>query len=95
MDNYRDTALAGGILPIMDGSFRGEFNEFRGEFHDFRRATVAAFNALRQDMNDRFSQVDNGFVEMRGRLDAAAAGQQEIVRLIRDLSDDRGGESRR
>ncbi|MEZ0382330.1 hypothetical protein ACAG20_05245 [Mycobacterium sp. pW045] len=83
------------------GAFRGEFTESRGEFHDFRRATVAAFNALRADMNDRFSQVndrfgrvDKGFIEMRGKFDAAAAGQQEIVRLIQGLIDDRSENGR-
>jgi hypothetical protein len=64
---------------------------------DFRRATVASFNALREDfgdlrteMNERFIEVDNGFVEMRGKLDAAAAGQQRIVELIQDLGGGQG-----
>lgn len=94
----RDVADLGGELRDLRGevgTFHRESNEFRGEFHDFRRATVGAFNALRADMNDRFGRVDKGFIEMRGRFDAAAAGQQEIVRLIQELSDDRGGENRR
>lgn len=86
------------------GEFRGEFSDLRGEFRDFRRATVAGFNALREDMNDRFSQVndrfsqvDNGFIEMRAKFDAAAAGQQQIVQLISGMIDDRGepGQTRR
>jgi len=34
-----------------------------------------------------FQQVDRGFIEMRGKLDATAAGQQRIVELIESLID--------
>ena len=81
------------------GDFKIEFGDFKSEFGDFRRATTASFNALREDftdlrgevndlradMNSRFERVDNGFIEMRGRLDAAAAGQQQIVELIQGM----------
>lgn len=62
------------------------------EVREFRRATTASFNALRSDMLDvraRFDGVDRRFAEIRGRLDAAAAGQQQIVDLIQTLIDDR------
>ena len=52
-----------------------------------------------KDMNDRFSRVDdridrvdNGFIETRGKLDAAAAGQQRIVELLQTLITESGGE---
>ena len=68
--------------------------EIRAEIRDFRNATTASFNALRQDFVDlrahvdsRFEQVDRGFIEMRGKLDATAAGQQRIVELIESLID--------
>lgn len=38
-------------------------------------------------MNDRFGQVDNGFLEMRAKFDVAAAGQQQIIGLIQQLID--------
>lgn len=74
------------------------------EIRDFRRATAASFTALRADLTDlraevtdlrshvdrRFEQVDRGFMEMRGRLDAAAAGQQRIVELLESIIDDTG-----
>ena len=92
------------------------------DIRGFRRATVAAFNALREEMNERFAQVnerfaqvnerfaqvdrrfeqmdrrfaqltddvDRGFIEMRGKFDAAAAGQQQIVGLLETLIEDRG-----
>jgi hypothetical protein len=68
-----------------------------GELRDFRRATTSSFNALREEMNERFAQVeerfgrvDDGFIEMRGKLDGAAAGQQRIVELLEGLIADQG-----
>jgi hypothetical protein len=80
-----------------------------GELRDFRRATTSSFNALREEMNERFAQVeerfsrvdghfahieerfarvDDGFIEMRGKLDGAAAGQQRIVEILERLIAD-------
>nr|WP_046287097.1 hypothetical protein [Mycobacterium sp. UM_NZ2] len=92
----RDAAAA----RVLAGAADRDVSEIRGELRDFRRATIASFNALREDMNDlraemnaRFAQVDNGFMEMRGRFDATAAGQQRIVELIQGLSSEQGGTS--
>ncbi|CKU65763.1 Uncharacterised protein [Mycobacterium tuberculosis] len=41
-------------------------------------------------VEERFSRVDDGFTEMRGKLDGAAAGQQRIVELIEQLIADQG-----
>lgn len=77
--------------------FSGELREFRGEFGDFRQATVASFDALREDFGDLRAEfgdlrtnVDRGFIEMRGKFDAAAAGQQQIVELIQTLITGQG-----
>lgn len=89
---------------VLAGAADRDVTEFRGELRDFRQATVASFNALREDMRDlrvdmnnrfarvdeRFARVDNGFIEIRGKLDAAAAGQQQIVELIQTLIADKG-----
>lgn len=78
-----------------------DIRRIRAEIRDFRSATTASFNALRQDFVDLrshvdqrfeqidrgFEQVDRGFAEMRGKLDASAAGQQRIVELIESLID--------
>lgn len=67
-----------------------------GEIRDFRQATTSRFKALRQDFVDLrqdfvdhrthvdigFAKVDNAFTEMRGKLEAAATGQQQIVELL-------------
>jgi hypothetical protein len=74
-----------------------DVTEFRGELRDFRQATTTSFNALRTEINERFAQVDerfdqvdNGFIEMRGKLDATAAGQQQIVDILQRLIEDQG-----
>jgi hypothetical protein len=59
------------------------------QIRDFRQATTASFNALREDMTDLRGHVDTGFIEMRGKLDATATGQQQIVDLLTTLIDDR------
>jgi hypothetical protein len=47
------------------------------------------FNTMRTDMNNMREymyamreDMDNGFIEMRSKFDAAAAGQQRIVELL-------------
>jgi hypothetical protein len=45
-------------------------------------------------MNDGFRLFDKGFGEMRAKFDATAAGQQEIVRLIQGLIDERDANGR-
>ena len=53
-----------------------------------RRLQAAEHGDRRFKQLDRgFGQVDRGFAEMRGRLDATAAGQQRIVELIESLID--------
>jgi chromosome segregation ATPase len=96
---------------VLAGAADRDVTEFQSELRDFRQATIASFNALREDMNDRFNRVDqrfsqvderfsqvaqefarvdDGFIEIRGKLDAAAAGQQHIVGLLEGLTGDQG-----
>ncbi|RZS43250.1 hypothetical protein EV193_102229 [Herbihabitans rhizosphaerae] len=77
---------------VLAGGADRDVAEIRTEIRDFRKATTASFNAMREDMTDfrrdvevRFGQVDQGFAEMRGKLDATAAGQQQIVTLLDTL----------
>jgi hypothetical protein len=86
---------------VRAGAADRDVTEIRAEIRDFRNATTASFNALRHDFVDLrahvdsrfeqfdrgFQQVDRGFIEMRGKLDATAAGQQRIVELIESLID--------
>ncbi|MDP7739570.1 hypothetical protein [Mycobacterium paragordonae] len=87
----RDAAAA----RVLAGAADRDVSEIRGELRDFRAATTASFNALREDLtdlrnhvNEGFARVDNGFIEMRGKLDATATGQQQIVTLLERLITD-------
>lgn len=79
----RDAAAA---RVLAGGADRG-VGEIRGELRDFRQSTTASFNAIRQDFVDLRDQVDRGFSEMRGKLDATAAGQRQIVDLLQTMID--------
>ena len=68
------------------------------EIRDFRQATTSSFNAMREDVADLRTEVgdlrnytENGFAEMRGKFDAAAASQQQIVDMLTTLIDRRDG----
>jgi hypothetical protein len=70
--------------------------QIRGEIRDFEQATTASFNAMREDITDLrtevrdgFAAVDGGFIEIRGRLDATAAGIEQIARLLERGQGDR------
>lgn len=86
----RDAAAA----RVLAGAADRDVSEFRGELREFRQAAVASFNALRedfvdlrQDFVDLREHVDQGFTEMRGKFDAAATGQQQIVDLLVVIAD--------
>ena len=75
---------------VLAGAADRDVDEIRGELRDFRQATTTSFNALRQDFVDLRRHVDDGFAEMRGKLDGAAAGQQQIVALLHTILGDEG-----
>lgn len=92
--NEHDAAAA----RVLAGAADRDVSEIRGELRDFRQATTTSFNALRQDFVDLRQDfvdlrqhVDSGFAEMRGKFDAAAAGQQHIVELLHTIIGDRDG----
>lgn len=59
-------------------------------------ANRSAINGLGEQTAGRFDRleqkVDAGFTEMRGKLDQAAVGQQQIVELLTTLIDQQGSE---
>ncbi|MEZ0362632.1 hypothetical protein ACAG26_02855 [Mycobacterium sp. pUA109] len=76
----RDAAAA----RVLAGGADRDVGEVRDEVRDFRTATIASFNALREDMIDMRQ-------EMRAKFDLTAAGQQRIVELIQTVIDAQGG----
>jgi hypothetical protein len=73
---------------VLAGGADRDVDQIRGEIRDFRQATTSSFNALREDLTDLRTHVDTGFTEMRGKLDATATGQQQIVDLLTTLIGD-------
>lgn len=96
----RSTEQDAATARVLAGGADRDVTEIRGEIRDFRQATTAGFNATREDLNDLrdhvdrgFANVDRGFGEMRGKLDATAAGQQQVVEMLTTLIDTREGGS--
>ena len=77
---------------VLAGGADRDVAEIRREIRDFREQNTRVLNAMRDDLLDlrsavdeRFTSVDQGFAEIRGRLDATAAGQQQIADMLRIL----------
>ena len=77
---------------VLAGGTDRDVAQIRSEIRDFRQPTVSSFNAMREDLtdvrtraNDGFVEVDRGFAEMRGRIDATAAGLSHITGLLNTL----------
>jgi hypothetical protein len=97
--NEQDAAAARVLAGAADrdvGALSRDLRDFRADsaanFKALRASTAAGFNALREDfvdlrshVNQGFSKADRGFTEMRGRFDAMAAGQQQIVDLLQSF----------
>lgn len=82
---------------VLAGGADRDVDQVRGEIRDFRQATVASFNAMREDLvdlrvrvDDGFARVGEGFFEVRGRLDATAAGIAHIADLLNAMGGKRG-----
>nr|CEL15073.1 FIG00821055: hypothetical protein [Kibdelosporangium sp. MJ126-NF4]CTQ93331.1 FIG00821055: hypothetical protein [Kibdelosporangium sp. MJ126-NF4] len=70
---------------VLAGGADRDVAEIRGDIRDFRQATTSSFNATREDLADLRAKVKDGFTEMRGKLDATAGGQQQIVNLLNTI----------
>jgi hypothetical protein len=87
----RDVSEFRGELRDFRYGTTASFNSLRQDFVDLRQDFVnlrQGFASFREHVDRRFEQVDQGFTEMRGKFDAAAAGQQQIVDLIQTVIND-------
>jgi acetyl esterase/lipase len=84
-DRVRHSEQDAAAARVLAGGADRDVSEIRGEIRDFRQATTSSFNATREDLTDLRSWMQHGFTEMRGKLDAAATGQQQIVNLLTTL----------
>ena len=77
---------------VLAGGADRDVADMRGEVREFREQNTRVLNAMREDLTDLRSRVDDGFAEMRGRLDGTAAGLQQITGLLTTLIAQRGDE---
>jgi hypothetical protein len=77
---------------VLAGGADRDVTEVTAEIRGFREQNTRLLSAMREDLTDLRSRVDDGlaemrsgFSEMRGRLDGAAVGQQQIVGLLNTL----------
>jgi len=105
--DVRRIAQDAAAARVLAGGADRDVTEIRTEIRDFRQATTASFNAMREDLTDLradftdlrtevtdlCTQMNNGFIEMRGKFDATAAGQQQIVNLLNTLIGRDGGQA--
>lgn len=77
---------------VLAGGADRDVSEIRTEIRESRELNVEVLNAMRADITDLrqhvdrgFARVDQGFGELRGRLDGSAASQQHIVELLGTL----------
>jgi chromosome segregation ATPase len=92
----RDVAEIRGEIRDFRQATTSSFNAMRADFTDLRQGFTdlrQEFTDLRQEMNDKFDGVDRGFIEMRGKFDATAAGQQHIVDLLTTIMNEQGGDT--
>ena len=91
---------------VLTGGADRDVAEMRGEIREFREQNTRVLNAMREDLTDlrsriddgfaridgQFARVDDGFAEMRGKLDGTAAGIQQVAGLLNTLIAQRGDE---
>ncbi len=68
----------------------GTWPRVRSEISEFRQAAIASFNAMRSDLADLRTEMRTGFTEVRGQLDGASAGLEQITGLLNTLIAQQG-----
>jgi hypothetical protein len=98
----RDVDQIRGELRDFRQATTSSFNALREDLTDLRKHVNDGFTEMRDGftkVEQEFAKVDRGFTEMRGKFDATAAGQQQIVELLNTLivqqSDDQPGNTER
>lgn len=104
-DRVRVTAQDAAAARVLAGGADRDVTDLAVKVDANRKAinalgeqTAARFDQLEQKVDNgfaqvdrNFAQVDRNFAEIRGRLDATAAGQQQIVDLLTRLLGQQDG----
>ena len=83
-------------FAALRSSTTASFNALREDFVDLRSHLDEGFAKVDQEfakVNQEFAKVDRGFTEVRGMLDATAAGQQQIVDLLQSFTGKPGSDA--
>jgi N-methylhydantoinase B/oxoprolinase/acetone carboxylase alpha subunit len=80
------------VARVLAGGADRDVEQIRREIREFRHAKTSSFNALREDLVDLRTHVDTRFTEMRGKLEAVATEQQQLVDLLTTLIGRQGDE---
>jgi predicted nucleic acid-binding Zn-ribbon protein len=91
-ERVRHTEHDAAAARVLAGGADHDVAEIRHEIRDFRESNTRVLNAMREDLTDLRQHVDTGFMEIRGRLDATAAGQQHIADMLQVLIAKQGDE---
>lgn len=76
------------VINALGQQSAARFDQLDQRFDQLEQQMAGGF----RQVDERFAAVDAGFAEMRGKLDQAAAGQQQIVDLIGALLEQDGGD---
>jgi hypothetical protein len=86
-------------LAVKVDANRSAVNALGEQTRERFDAVDRRFEALERKVDDgfrrideEFRKVDNGFIEMRGKFDMTAAGQQQIVTMLNTIIEQQGGD---
>lgn len=79
-------------LQTRVGELTVKVDANRSAINALGEQTRARFDALEYKVNALEHKVDDGFIEMRGKFDVMAAGQERIVAMLDTLIERDGDE---
>jgi chromosome segregation ATPase len=78
----RDVEQIRGEIRDFKQATTASFNAMREDVNDLRSQMNTGFAEIRNGVARGFAEVDRGFIEIRGRLDATAAGIEQIATML-------------
>jgi chromosome segregation ATPase len=85
----RDVEQIRGEIRDFKQATTASFDAMREDITDLRTEMRNEFAEMRSETRNGFAAADRGFIEIRGRLDATAAGLEHIARLLERGQGDR------
>lgn len=79
------------VINALGEQTAARFTRVERQIDNVRTEFRQQIDDVRTEMRSGFAEVHSGFAEVRGRLDQAAAGQDQIVGLLNTLIDHEGG----